>query len=217
MAASSAAAFWLTAMLLVMVPGADWAFVISSGLRGHSPFPAVAGLAAGYAGVVAVVAAGLGLLVARSPVLLTAITVAGGAYLIWHGAGTFARAARPGSQAAGPAQASPGRAAAAQRGPARAVLVRGIGVSALNPKGLLLLLALLPQFTSPHWAWPLTAQLGFLGTVFVLTVAAFYLCLGFLAQRVLLTRPAAARAVTRCSGAAMIVIGALLLAGRFVH
>ncbi len=245
MAASSAAAFWLTALLLVMVPGADWAFVISSGLRGHSPVPAVAGLIAGYAGVTAVVAAGVGLLVARSPVLLAALTAAGGVYLIWHGAGTFARAAAPGPQAAGPAggRVSPAQTRRAQArsdqasdaetrlaqvrtdqdsparagGAARAVLVRGIGVSALNPKGLLLLLALLPQFTSSRSSWPLTVQLGFLGVIFMLTVAVFYLCLGFLARKVLLTRPGAARAVTRCSGAAMIVIGALLLAGRFVH
>ncbi len=210
MAASSAAAFWLTSLLLVMVPGADWAFVVGSGLRGHSALPAVAGLVLGYVTVTAAVAAGIGLLVARSPAALTAISVAGGAYLIWHGAGTLARA---GTQApAGPAQAG-----AARPGPARAVLARGIGVSALNPKGLLLLVALLPQFTSPRWAWPLPVQLGFLGMVFVLTVAAFYLSLGALARKVLRARPGAARAVTRCSGVAMIVIGAVLLIGRFVH
>ncbi len=97
------------------------------------------------------------------------------------------------------------------------MLIRGAGVSALNPKGLLLLLALLPQFTSPRWTWPLTVQLGFLGVVFMLTVAVFYLCLGSAARKLLHPRPGAARAVTRCSGAAMVVIGALLPAARFVH
>ncbi|MGE5133074.1 MAG: LysE family translocator [Gemmatimonadota bacterium] len=210
MAAASVAAFWVTALLLVMVPGADWAFVISSGLRGHSALPAVAGLVAGYAGITIVVAAGVGLVVARSPGLLAGLTLAGGLYLMWHGARTFARPAAAGPRPGGPA--GPGR-----RGAARAVLIRGAGVSALNPKGLLLLLALLPQFTSPRWAWPLTVQLGFLGVVFMLTVAVFYLCLGSFARKVLHPRPAAARAVTRCSGAAMIVIGALLPAARFVH
>ena len=255
MAASSAAAFWLTALLLIMVPGADWAFVISAGLRGHSAVPAVAGLVLGYAGITAVVAGGVGILIARSPAALTAISVAGGVYLMWHGARTATGAAVPGPPATtpagavhasavragpvqagpargGPAQGSPGqgspgqgspaqasraRAGAERRGAGRAVLVRGIGVSALNPKGLLLLLALLPQFTSPRGAWPLTVQLGFLGVVFMLSVAAFYLCLGSVARTILRARPGAARAVTRCSGAAMIVIGALLLAGRFAH
>jgi len=44
MAASSVATFWLVALLLIIVPGADWAFTISAGLRGHSVVAAVSGL-----------------------------------------------------------------------------------------------------------------------------------------------------------------------------
>jgi threonine/homoserine/homoserine lactone efflux protein len=90
-------------------------------------------------------------------------------------------------------------------------MVRGLGVSALNPKGLLIFLALLPQFTNPRWGWPVTAQLGLLGLVFAASCGAFYLGLGSAARKILAARPAAARAVTRFSGAAMVVIGALLL------
>jgi len=89
-----------------------------------------------------------------------------------------------------------------------------MGVSALNPKGLLVFLALLPQFTNPHGSWPLAGQLGLLGLVFVLSCGAFYLGLGSVARKILAARPAAARGVTRFSGAAMVVIGALLLAVR---
>lgn len=204
MAASSVAAFWAVAFLLIMVPGADWAFTISSGLRGHSAVPAVGGLVTGYAAITVVVAAGVGALVARTPALLTGLTIAGGMYLMWHGARTFARPPAPGTPAGAPASTN------------RATLVKGMGVSALNPKGLLLFLALLPQFTNPRWSWPLAAQLGFLGLVFIVTCAAFYLCLGTFARRILHARPAAARAVTRFSGAAMAVIGALLLAERLI-
>jgi len=204
MAASSVIAFWAVASLLIMVPGADWAFVLGSGLGGRTVVPAVGGLVLGYAGVTVVVAAGVGTLVARSPAFLTGLTVAGGLYLMWHGARTFARSATPGAPAAGAAATS------------RGVLARGVGVSALNPKGLLVFLALLPQFTDPHGSWPLAAQLGMLGLVFVLTCAVFYLCLGSVARSVLHARPAAALAVTRLSGAAMIVIGALLLAERLI-
>jgi threonine/homoserine/homoserine lactone efflux protein len=77
-------------------------------------------------------------------------------------------------------------------------------------------LAILPQFTSPRGSWPLTVQLGVLGLVFTLTCAAFYLCIGSLAGQILRARPGAARAITRFSGAAMIVIGALLLAERLL-
>jgi threonine/homoserine/homoserine lactone efflux protein len=204
MAASSVAAFWAVALLLIIVPGADWAFTISSGAGGHSVLPAVSGLVAGYAGITIVVAAGVGAFVARSPAFLTGLTIAGGAYLIWHGARTLARPATPTAQVRAPASR------------ARATLAKGMGVSALNPKGLLIFLALLPQFTNRHWSWPLAVQLGFLGMVFMLTCAVFYLCLGSFARKTLQSRPAAARAVARFSGAAMIVIGALLLSERLI-
>ena len=202
MTVSSVVAFWAVALLLISVPGADWAFVLSAGLGGRTVLPAVGGIVLGYAGVTVVVAAGVGALVARSPAFLTGLTIAGGLYLAWRGAKTLARPSAPGGPADAPA------------GAGRGTLARGIGVSALNPKGLLMFLALLPQFTDPRGNWPLPAQLGLLGLVFVASCAAFYLCLGSFARRILLSRPAAARVITRFSGAAMIVIGALLLADR---
>jgi threonine/homoserine/homoserine lactone efflux protein len=228
MAASSVAAFWVVAFLLIIVPGADWAFTISAGLRGGSAVPAVGGLVTGYAAMTVVVAAGVGALVARSPALLTGLTVAGGLYLMWHGARTLARPAMPGAPPAAPLAAPlaapPG---AVVGGPGglpvgatarthRATLLKGAGVSGLNPKGLLLFLAVLPQFTNPRGSWPLAVQLGLLGLVFTITCALFYLGLGSFARKILRTRPAAARAVTRFSGAAMIVIGAVLLAERLL-
>jgi threonine/homoserine/homoserine lactone efflux protein len=204
MAITSVVAFWAVASLLIAVPGADWAFVLGSGLGGRTVVPAVSGIVLGYAGVTAVVAAGVGTLVARSPAFLTGLTVIGGLYLMWHGARTFARAPAPGAQAL------------AAAGTSRGTLARGMGVSALNPKGLLVFLALLPQFADPHGSWPLAAQLGVLGLVFMLTCAVFYLCLGSFARMILHSRPAAARAIIRFSGAAMVVIGALLLAEHLI-
>jgi threonine/homoserine/homoserine lactone efflux protein len=221
MPAGSVVAFWVVALLLIMVPGADWAFVLGVSLRGRSVLPAVGGLVLGYTGITIVVAAGVGAVVGRSPALLGGLTVVGGCYLIWHGATTFARPAAasartgsaapaPGPAAPGPTAAGPVAAGAPQADTGRAVMVRGLGVSALNPKGLLIFLALLPQFTNPRWSWPLTAQLGLLGLVFVASCGAFYLGLGSAARKTLAAKPAAARAVTRFSGAAMVVIGALL-------
>lgn len=161
MAAGSIAAFWAVALLLIVVPGPDWAFTIGAGLRGGSAVPAVGGLVLGYAGMTIVVAAGVGTLVARSPVLLTGLTVAGALYLTWHGARTLARPAAPAAPA--PASDAPAFAVPAPPGTHRATLIKGAGVSGLNPKGLLLFLALLPQFTGtgtgrcpsslPSWAW----------------------------------------------------------------
>ena len=205
MAASSVAAFWLIAILLIIVPGPDWAFVLSAGLRGGSVAAAVGGLAIGYAAITSVVAAGVGTLVARSPGILTGLTVAGGLYLMWHGARTLAAPAAPIAAAGGLAASH------------RALLLRGIAVSGLNPKGLLVLLALLPEFASPRGGWPLSAQLGLLGLVFTLSCALFYLGLGSSARQVLRTRPRAAAAISRVSGAAMFVIGAALLIERLVR
>jgi threonine/homoserine/homoserine lactone efflux protein len=221
MAASSVFAFWAVAALLIMIPGADWAFTISAGLRGHSVVPAVSGLMLGYAVMTIVVAAGVGTLVTRTPDVLTALTVAGGGYLMWLGARTLARPPAPGLpepvMAQAGAGARPGGAPAGLPVAARhGLLAMGIGVSGLNPKGLLLFLALLPQFTSPRWSWPLAVQLGFLGLIFMISCGTVYLCVGSVARRVLAAHPAAARAVTRASGAAMLVIGALLLAERLL-
>jgi threonine/homoserine/homoserine lactone efflux protein len=213
MAASSIIAFWATALLLIVVPGADWAYVIGTVLGHRSVLLAVGGIVLGYAGMTVVVAAGVGGIMARTPASLTALTIAGGLYLIWLGAKTVTRPAAPAITAGGtPSGAAPGTGS----GTGRATLARGIGVSGLNPKGLLVFLAILPQFTSPRGSWPLTVQLAVLGLVFTVTCAAFYLCIGSLAGRILRARPGAARAITRFSGTAMIIIGALLLAERLL-
>jgi threonine/homoserine/homoserine lactone efflux protein len=206
MTLSAVLAFWAVCLVLIIVPGADWAFIISAGLRGRSVVPAVGGLVLGYTVLTAVVAAGVGTLVARDPALLTALTVAGGGYLIWRGVATLR----------GPAPDLRLASAAAATAPAGPTLARGLGVSGLNPKGLLLFLALLPQFTDRHGSWPLPGQLALLGVVFTLTCGAFYLGLGSVVRAILLPRPWTARAVTRLSGASMIVIGAVLLAERFL-
>src|SRR5260221_1527680 len=71
MAASSIAALWAAALLLIIVPGADWAFTISAGLRGHSILASVSGLVLGYAAITIIVTPGGGALPARSPALHT--------------------------------------------------------------------------------------------------------------------------------------------------
>jgi threonine/homoserine/homoserine lactone efflux protein len=221
MDAGSVLAFWSVALLLIAVPGPDWAFVLGA----RPVAPAVAGLVLGYLVVTAVVAAGAGAVVAGAPGLLTAVTLAGGGYLVWLGLTTAVRAPGPAAVPAAPgpvATRAPGSAAApAAPGPAPApaaqrVFVRGIGVSGLNPKGLLIFVAVLPQFTDPGDGWPVAGQIGLLGLTFAATGAAFYLGLGRLARAVLSARPAAAHAVTRLSGVAMVGIGVFLIVERLL-
>ncbi|MFJ9740588.1 LysE family translocator [Streptomyces sp. NPDC101166] len=192
--------FLLVDLLLVCVPGADWAYVIAAGLRGRSVAAAVGGLVGGYALHTALAAAGLAVLVAGSPALLTALTVAGAGYLVWLGWSVLRRPAVP---EAGEAPASEG---------GRRVFLRGAAISGLNPKGLLLYLSVLPQFLVTRDAsLPVPAQTAALGILHMACCAAVYLTVGVLARTLLGARPAAARAVTRTSGAAMLGIGAFLL------
>ncbi|KOV66229.1 LysE family translocator [Streptomyces sp. MMG1121] len=190
-------------LLLVCVPGADWAYVIATALRGRSVPRAVAGLVSGYALHTALATAGLAVLVAGSPQLLTAVTVAGAGYLLWLGWGVLRRPALPGAADETPA-AGEGR-----------LFLRGATISGLNPKGLLLYLSVLPQFLTLRGAHlPVPAQTAALGLLHMACCAAVYSTVGVLARALLAARPAAARAVTRTSGAAMLGIGAFLLVER---
>ncbi|MFD5063052.1 MULTISPECIES: LysE family translocator [unclassified Streptomyces] len=183
-------------------PGADWAYAISAGLRDRSVFPAVAGLLAGYAGYTLLAVAGLVVIVASSATVLTALTVAGAAYLMWLGWGVLRRPTVLGAST---------EAMASSRGQ---IMLRGAGISGLNPKALLLYFSLFPQFIDPAGGWPVAAPTGLLGTLHMTACAVVYLAVGVLARSVLKARPSAARAVTRVSGAMMIVIGGFLLVER---
>ncbi|MGW2647035.1 LysE family translocator [Streptomyces sp. NPDC001393] len=188
-------------LLLVCVPGADWAYVIATALRRGSVPRAVAGLVCGYALHTALATAGLAVLVAGSPRLLTALTVAGAGYLLWLGWSVLRRPAVPGATEE---VSTDGR-----------LFLRGATISGLNPKGLLLYLSVLPQFLTLRGTHlPVPAQTAALGLLHMACCAAVYLTVGVLARVLLAARPAAARAVTRTSGAAMLGIGAVLLAER---
>jgi threonine/homoserine/homoserine lactone efflux protein len=205
MAVSSIIAFWAVAVLLIVAPGADWAFTLSATLRGNAVAPAVGGLVTGYAAMTAAVATGIGALVAGSPAALTAITFTGGAYLVGLGIGTLRNPSSPLADIGGPIRTN------------RDTYLEGIGVSSLNPKGLLIFVALLPQFTNPQSPWPPAAQMIILGLTFTLTCAGFYALLGSFTRAVLLARPAAARIVSRLSGTGMVTIGTVLVGDRLLH
>jgi len=195
--AAALAAFWLTSFLFVITPGADWAYAISAGLRGRV-VPAVSGLLSGHLVATLVVAAGVGAALARIPLALVVVTTAGAAYLVWLGIGTLRHPSVPTASEAG------------TTGSAWRWFARGAGVSGLNPKVFLLFLALLPQFTSAEYDWPLFAQILVLGLVHTASCAVVYSAVGVSARATLATRPAAARVVSRISGAVMIVIGIVL-------
>ncbi|MEV4129165.1 LysE family translocator [Nocardia sp. NPDC049707] len=207
MAVGSVLAFWGVATLLIVVPGADWAFMIGAVVRDRPMAAAVGGITIGYTAMTAVVAAGIGALLAGTPAFLRTLTLIGSAYLLWLGVKTLRKP--PGSLAPTVDDTSPPT--------GRATLLSGIGVSGLNPKALLLFLALLPQFADPHWSWPLAVQLALLGLIFTATCAIFYTGMSVFARTLVRARPRAARAVGYISGAGMVLIGLSLLIEQFLH
>lgn len=194
------------AFTLIAVPGPDWAYILAAGARDRVVWPAVGGLMLGYVLITAVVAVGVGPVAANAPLVLVALTVIGASYLVYLGVKTLRSTARIESVDVPRALAS---------GPLGYV-ARGVAVSGLNPKGVLLFLSILPQFARVSEPWPVAVQLGVLGMVFVLICGAFYLVLGSAADSVLGSRPKVARITTRIAGIAMIVVGVALLGERAV-
>ena len=175
MAGGTVAAFWAVSFLLVITPGADWAYAISAGLRHRTVLPAVGGLLAGHLAATAVVAAGVASLVARSPLVMIVLTAAGAVYLVWLGIARLLTL-RP---------RRPLLSRRLTRGRDRRRRVRG--VSRLNPV-FLLFLALLPQFTDPDADWPLAVQIAVLGLLHVANCMVVYTGVGTGAQVVLRAR-----------------------------
>jgi threonine/homoserine/homoserine lactone efflux protein len=209
MRSGALAAFLTIDVVLVLTPGPDWAYVIAVGLRDRVVAPAVAGLVVGYAALTALVAGGLAAVIATTPGALIAMTLVGAAYLLWLGVSVLTRPLGAGSSAQGPV-------AAARPLSSVGVVTRGAATSGLNPKALLLFLAVMPQFVDRHGGLPVTVQIAVLGAIHMTNCAAAYLALGTLARNTLASRPASADAITRASGVAMVVLGVLLLVERAV-
>jgi threonine/homoserine/homoserine lactone efflux protein len=197
-------AFWLVSLSLVVVPGADWAYAIAAGLREKAIAPAIAGMLFGYLAITLVVAGGVGALIASIPVILKVLTVVGAMYLLWLGGGILARPSVPVVADAKVTDSS------------LIWSLRGFATSGLNPKALLLFVALLPQFTSRSGAWTISEQMGVLGIVHILNCSVVYSFVGVASKIVLRTRPKVARMVSQVSGAAMITIAVLLLLEQLV-
>ncbi|GAA6145305.1 LysE family translocator [Thalassolituus maritimus] len=200
MSPSVLATFWMVSFLFVITPGVDWAYAISAGIRGKMVVPAVGGMLIGHLTATGLVAAGVGALVTNMPLAFTLLTLAGAGYLLWLGIGLIRNPAAPVSELT--------------YTPDDAVqwILKGIGVSGLNPKVLLLFLALLPQFSDPASSWSLPSQMLTLGSLHVVSCGVVYLLIGYGSQVILKTRPAAAKRISRISGVAMTGIAILLLA-----
>jgi len=197
-------AFWSVSILFVLTPGADWAYAILAGIEGKFVSTAVTGLILGHLIAILCVAAGLGSLLNHFPILLTAMTVLGAGYLLWMGVHLLLQPATI-SHTDGQNQSLMN---------AKAWLIKGVGISGLNPKVLLLFFALLPLFIHPKMALSPTVQIMMLGMIHLLSCAVVYMLVGVAAKKLLRTRPAAVKIVSRVSGGLMVLIALILVVGQ---
>ena len=194
-------AFFAAAWAISLSPGAGAVAAMSAGVnhgfaRGYFM---TFGLVMGIWTQVLVVGLGLGALIAASSLAFAAVKWLGVGYLLWLGIKQWRAPARPMVAATGEAQVT-----------RRSLVLRGWMVNAVNPKGTVFLLAVVPQFLD--LAQPLAPQYGVIGATLMFTdlvVMAGYTALAARLLR-LLKSPTQIRALNRLFGGLFVAAAALL-------
>jgi threonine/homoserine/homoserine lactone efflux protein len=151
-------AFAAVAVLLIAVPGPSVLFIVSRAVSfgRHVALLAVLGNSVGEAGQVALVALGVGELLERSALALSAMRLVGAAYLLYLGYRAFtSRSEVLPAKAAGPPPASRWRA-----------ILDGSVVGVTNPKTAVFFVTVLPAFVTPGKA-AVPLQILTLGAIWV--------------------------------------------------
>jgi homoserine/homoserine lactone efflux protein len=195
-------AFFAASWAISISPGAGAVAAMSAGLshgfrRGYLT---TLGLVLGIWTQMLVVSVGLGALVTASGTAFLVVKWAGVAYLVWLGIQQWRAPARP---------LANGDEAAASRRP-RDLITRGWIINALNPKGTVFLLAVVPQFLD--LTQPLAPQYLVIGLTLGFTDLVVMAGYTALAARLLRTLKSTAhiRALNRVFGTLFVVAGGLL-------
>lgn len=163
--------FAATVLPLVCTPGPDLLYIAAQALAGgrKSALRANAGVILGYAAHAVLGALGVAALVAASPLLFEVLRWSGVAYLGYLAIQMLRSALRAGSITLPP-------------GGQRASLLKGFLTSFLNPKGLLVYFAILPNFMTPNEA--IAPQALVLSAVFITLCALVYGIVGIVVSAV---------------------------------
>ncbi len=195
-------AFFAAAWAISLSPGAGAVAAMSAGLnhgfrRGYTMS---FGLVAGIWTQVVVVGIGLGALIAASSLAFSVVKWVGVGYLVWLGIRQWRAPAVP------LATADSERADVSRR----ELFVRGWIVNALNPKGTIFLLAVVPQFL--ELSRPMLPQYAVISLTLAFTDLVVMAGYTALASRVLraLKSPGHLRAMNRGFGGLFIAAGTLL-------
>jgi threonine/homoserine/homoserine lactone efflux protein len=156
--ASHLVPFILASLAIIIVPGPSVLFTLARGIAWGRLVAVLTAVGNGIGILVlsALVAVGLGPLLARSKLFTTVVEVAGGLYLIWLGAEAWRHRHAHAASMTNPDTTKP---------PVRRVVRQGFVVGGFNPKALIFFVAVFPHFIDRS-AGDLTAQLLVLGAIF---------------------------------------------------
>ncbi len=191
-------AFAAASAVLLAIPGPTILLVLSYALgRGwRVAAPVAVGVALGDLTAMTLSMLGVGVLLAKSAALFTALKWVGAGYLIWLGIKLWR---------AGDVLETAARTDASPRG---RMLAHAWLVTTLNPKSLIFFIAFLPQFLDPGRPfWPQMAIFEATFVTLAFANALGYAALGTRARR-LAASPRAIRLVNRAGGTALIGAGA---------
>ena len=200
--AATLGAFVIAVAAVVVSPGPDTMIILRYALASgrRAGFAAVAGVQLGLMVHTVLAVLGVSLIIASSPVLFKLVAVAGAAYLAWLGVQGFRGAAAFRPDGGRPSSAL-----------ARACR-DGILTNLLNPKVILLFLALFPNFVDTGRD-DVPAQLVTLAVVLVVVNVIWQAPLAWAAESIgrWLGHPGVGRWVSRITGGVLLAFAALLL------
>ncbi len=170
--------FFAACWLIALSPGSGAVLSVSHGLtygvRGASA--TIAGLQVGLAGITLVAGVGVGAVLVASATAFTVVKLAGAAYLMFLGWRQWNAPVQPGQGLLAAAEAAPAQRPDGATSPAapdahatrptagvlgwRQRFSVGVFTNLTNPKGIVFMVAVLPQFIAPDR--PLAPQLGLL-------------------------------------------------------
>jgi homoserine/homoserine lactone efflux protein len=201
-------AFFAASWVIAISPGSGAVLSMSHGLAYgvRQSSATIAGLQLGLAVILLIAGVGVGALLLASATAFTVVKVLGAAYLIWLGLKQWRSPVDAQAPAAGTALVKhPGLPTVRER------VLTGFMTNVTNPKGIVFMVAVLPQFIDPNR--PLWLQLLILLVTSIgvdLVVMHGYAFLASRAQRWLATAKAR-RAQNRVFGGVLMAMGASLI------
>lgn len=194
-------AFLAAAVVIAVSPGPGAVLSISNGVRHAYPvvLRGIAGLEVALLIQLGVVALGLGAVLAASNIAFLVLKVIGAGYLVWLGIAKWRAPA-----------VEPDAADVARGGASGGVFLQGLLVNLTNPKAIIFMVALVPQFINPAMPqWPQFLIIGVTMVAVDAIVMSGYALLGGRC-RGWLHNPSIIRAQNRVFGGLFVGAGAAL-------